>query len=290
MPLYEEKNTSFVSLEKLHEQEFIDFIIWYCKQESRKKVNRTNETTISWDTVINLFSYINSFYTSMYEKSEFRLNPFINFNINSIRDKLGDYLKKNEDRICITDEFINEGVQKAFDNLHHSREHLRNKLILTLFLYGLSRREIALLTVDAVNRQKISVNSNDTIRELPMTLSIFELITEYLTLRKEQKIKSNWLICKSDGERLSEQQLSVIFNELLKEVGSNLTIEKIQQYLVKSYLIQSRDIYSVLYVTDLEITSLAKLITKKDVQLIGKGNNKILRGHPFRHIIDTGHS
>lgn len=282
--LMEENNFLYVEMDRIQNYQFIQFYRWYAQQETHKKKNKiTKNRKLKSATVENLYRYISNFYTTLYEHGYFKINPFNNMNLNTVIDELDDVIDSSMNKeILIEDASV--VIEKTYELLKDTRDAERNVVVFLLFIYGLSRNEIVALKDDDIHSAIIIIKSNKFQRKIPISDNLKKQLNIYIQYKKKKKLKSENFICTSNGKKITAKSLSETINEKIKLINPNMNLEKIQQFIYKEYITKGKDIFSILYLTNLDVVTLKSFITSDEIKNLGKPE-KLLSKHPFRNML-----
>jgi len=264
---------------------FKAFLIKYLKLSS---VN--NKKTNHKATIRNKISHVNSFYTAVIERDQKR-NPFKRYTQTEFLDYiLGENDLKDKDTIhapLVTIEELNMLLTCIKENRHS----LRNKVILLLFIYaGLDQKELSNLKLDNINNKATKLNVGK--RELPLPLNLGIILREYISERNSIKTKCDYLFCggKYNGKysKLLDSNINLIINEqfnllnIPNERKKLLNTSFIKRSLIKNMFIKGISLQEIAKFTGLTLPSLAKYITKEDIEDVSLIN--VLKNHPYNEI------
>lgn len=282
--LMEENNFLYVEMDRIQNYQFIQFYRWYVQQETHKKKNKSSKNIkLKPTTVKNLYRYINNFYLTLFEQGYFKINPFSSMDLNIVMNELDDVIDWSTNKeLSLQD--ISIIVEKTYELLKGTRDAERNMVVFLLFIYGLNRKEIVALKNQDICDDYINIRGEKFQRKIPMSNNLREQIKIYMQYKKKKKLKNEKFICTSNGKKINAQSLSEVINEKVKLINYNINIEKIQQFIYKEYVNKGKDIFSILYLTNLDVSNLKRFITNEDIKKMGRPE-KLLNKHPFRDML-----
>lgn len=282
----EERRNYYLELDKLHLNDFLDYFKWLAvnPSKSNRSLNKNNneKSKLKEGTVKSQYRYLRTFFRRLNENKFYSSNPLEFVTANDIIDRLGDLvIPKEKETLAITPEII-EKIYCQFDKGYNP---LRDRLMFSLILLGLDRKEIAHLKEKDFEKGILTIIDKTKTRQLKLPVGLSKLINEYLTFKKQKRIKSDFLICKSSGEPLKEGSISWTINTAVKEV-SDLNLEKIQQYLIKQYIFETKDILSLVYLTGFDFSKISHLLSWDDVSKLANNGSKLFKKHPFNSFFE----
>jgi site-specific recombinase XerD len=231
------------------------------------------------------YHLLSTFYNRLHEDGTYPNHPLNTIELNQLLMDLEDIiLEPNE-----VDEIeIHITIKKTFELMDSSRNAIRNKLIFSLMIFGLDRDEIVNITWDDVKEvkgKKYLIIQGQNIRKFPLEHipKINELISEYEKELKLKGIKSKWFVCKDKGKPLSYEAIDYIVNRAGLKKVSNLSIEKIQQNVIKTLLTETRDVFTILYLRNLNISRIDSLVKWEEIEKFSD-LKKMIKKHPFQDI------
>jgi site-specific recombinase XerD len=260
-------------------KDYIDYLRWYATTQSDSNKSKNQKIfLISKDTVTSQFRYINKFYNKLLEKEIFRLNPLYGISISEIFTYIENILDKSEKKEI---EITTEDIRLAFELINKTRHQLRNRIILSLLLYGIDRVEITNLKNDDYNGISLQILTDKGKRIIPLSIRICNMIDDYIIEKSGYKGKSGYLFINSNGTKLNDKYITKYMNEyILKKVSAELTVEKLQQFLIRKLIDNSRDIISLVYITGLSFTRMDSIIDWERICHLAKPS-RIIKDHPF---------
>ncbi|WP_393959103.1 type I restriction enzyme HsdR N-terminal domain-containing protein [Priestia megaterium] len=282
----EERRNYYLELDKLHLNDFIDYFKWLASNpsNSNRSLNKhsTNEKKLKEATVKSQYRYLRTFFKRLNEKKFYSSNPLEFVTAKDIINRLGDIvIPKEKDKLEVTHEII-ESVFEQFEKGHNP---LRDRLMFSLILIGLDRKEVSQLREKDFNYETLIITDTVKTRKLKLPLGLSQLINEYLVFKKQKQIKSDYLICKSSGEPLKEGSISWTINNAIKEV-SDLNLEKIQQYLIRQYIIDTKDVISLVYLTGFDFSKISHILSWDEVSNLANNGSRLFKKHPFNSFFE----
>jgi site-specific recombinase XerD len=228
------------------------------------------EKRLKRKTIVTQFRYIGTFFRNMYAMN----NPLIEIRLEDILEEVHDIIADEDNEY----EFEKDLIEQVDLLIANKREYIRDRLIFALFLIGLSRQEIASLSEKSLMGNKISLMRE---RQLELPTKVLEQIERYNQNKNDNKIKSTTLMCNSKGNPLTPQYVSEVINDYIKQVNPLLTIEKIQQYLFRDYILKTGDVFSVAYIADLSLGSIQDILKNDDMISMAKKGKFYYKQHTF---------
>ncbi|MDT3429193.1 site-specific recombinase XerD [Paenibacillus forsythiae] len=270
----------FIDLKDIRKYEVLKYFRWLALAESNSAKSKNNNIQkIKPKTVEAQYRFLSTFYKKVYPQTN---HPLTQVSLSELLQEISDVLQKDdENKEVIIDQNVIAMVYKGLAS-KNQLIMVRNKLIFSLCLMGLDRSEIAKLLNKALHEDNKLTLSNGRRIELPS--GIANRINHYKELRKKNKIKSQWLISKSKGEPLTEQYISGLINDIAKQISPNLTLEKIQQYMLKQYIYRTKDVISLIYLTGLSFHRIQNILTEDDIILLSKKKD-LYKNHPFQNFL-----
>jgi len=268
----------------LRKFEFEGFLRW-CTQKETRKNGESNKVKVNYITT--RFNLLNTFYRLLNQDGTFKDNPLSNINIKDVLRKLNDIIDDSSEG---NEEDIHEVIQRTFQVMDSKRDAVRNKLIFSLMIFGLDRNEIISLKWDDIiedkKKKKYLIVTGKRKREIPLDNipKINHLLEQYETQLKDKGIKRNWLVCKSKGDPLSYYAIDYIVNQNGLGQVSNLSIEQIQQYVIKTLIRETKDLFTILYLRELNMSQIDSLLDWKDVERFADFK-KLVKKHPFQDLL-----
>jgi len=263
--------------------EFINIMKWAASQDThRSKGNRQLSITY----IRNVYRWLNSFFKVMAMVGFYKYNPLKEITVNEALQGLANIIapKKKKDDVD-----LNKLVNSVLNLMEQERNSERNQLAFLLLLYGLDREEITSLKWKNYNskEQSIALSSNPFKKiDLKHTPEIISLIDQLENRIRESGIKTEWLICKSDGDKLTGEALThYTINRKIKEAsGISLTIEDIQQSIFKTTIRKSKDAFTILYLRGWDTSRLQELIDKEEIVDMADFE-KMIQHHPLKEVL-----
>lgn len=273
-----QKHRIFVNMDSVQSYEFVEFFKWFVSPNNTSKRTKTKQKgQISVDTIKGFYARLNTFYSTLKKKGVFNKNPLEMLTPDEIAVSLGEIVSKQLSTQVLA---INDSdIHSAYLRLNSSRDNLRNKVILSLVMYGLGRTEISDLKLSDYRDTHLVVNDGVRVRKIPLNHKVREEINQYLHYRKQQRIKSDWFVCKNNGNKLSDKTVS---NEIVNKtafVDTGITMEKLQQYILKTMILSSGDLISVSYISGLELKTLAELVSWDEVEQLADAKKVLSKTH-----------
>lgn len=279
------KRNIYISPEKITKFDLLDFFRWFATTQSNSlKSKNSQKYKIKKKTLENLYRYFRSFCQKLYENRILHTNPFVDIKLGDLIEELNDIIDDdNEDNFEITAEVI----RKIYDKLDEKRTPVREKLIFSLILLGVDRKELSNLTLKHFDGKHLTIPSSKGLRKIPLPEGIIKQITAYMEYRKEHRIKSEWLICKSTGTQLKEASISWVINNTIEELELPLSIERLQQFGIKQYVINTKDILSLVYLTGMDFTRFNNILSWEEIcSLVKKDTKQLYKKHPFIEFLE----
>ena len=226
-------NTFFKFLKEEKNVENIDDIIYLLNKEKRYLVNdykfylleRYASGTVN-SYLIGLYSFI-TFLDDMGEVNKENIMPKV------IKVK---YKAKKEKEVLTLDEvkkvLKQMGIRTKGDR-DFEYNSLRNKVIFSLeYTIGLRATEFLNLKLDQIeeNETGLFINTNAAMNKtenenrLPIVGLAEKYFKEYMLMRKEMGIKSDLVICKKDGSKLTKEGTANMIKKYVKLAGINKNI------------------------------------------------------------------
>ena len=266
----------------LQSYQFKDFLRWCVKKETAE--NKAKESYLR-----SRFRFLNAFYTNLSQDGTFNNNPLSTIDIKDLLNELEDIIADPSNN---EEEDIHEVIQKTFEFMSSKRDAIRNKLIFSLMIFGLDREEIVSLKWDDIiddkktNKKKYLIVTGKRKRKLPLDIipKIRGLLESYELQLKNKGIRKKWMVCKSNGEPLSYYAIDYIINQQGIRKVSKLSIEQIQQYIIKTLLRETKDLFTILYLRDLNLGQIESLLEWKDIEQ-NSDFKKLVKKHPFQDIL-----
>jgi len=282
----EQYRNYYLELDKLHLNDFLDYFKWLASNpsNSNRSLNKhsNNKNRLKEGTVKTQYRYLRTFFKRLNEKKFYSSNPLEFVTVNDIVDRLGDLvIPKEKETLAVTPEII-EAIFSQFDTGYNP---LRDRLTFSLILLGLDRKEIAQLKEKDFEHGILTITDKVKTRNLKLPLGLSQLINEYRIFKKQKQIKSDYLICKGSGEPLKEGSISWTINTAIKQV-SDLNLEKIQQYLIKQYIIDTNDVISLIYLTGFDFSKISHVLSWDEVSNLASNDSRLFKKHPFNSFFE----
>lgn len=281
----------YIDLSQLHLIDFVNYFKWVKTTTSvsnrYKNVDRRNEI-MREETIKSTLSYLKAFYRISIENKLILNNPLEFITYRDIVKELEINALPKERKIA---NFTEELMLQVYNEIDKNKNKLRDRAVFSLLIMGLNRIDIVSLLLEDFNGKQIKIGTLKYKRgegfERIITLppGVCKQIVEYLTYRKKRGIKSNFLFCKSDGNKIIDRSLSWGINRAIHRIDSCASVEKIQQQVIKQLLFESRDFISISYLTGIDITSLRDLLSWDEIRDLSKVDGNFLKHHPFKKFI-----
>lgn len=265
--------------------EFIDLIRWAASQDThRSKGSRQ----LSESYIKSVYRWLNSFFKVMNRVGFYKHNPLDEMTIDQVLQvqELSEVILRKKEDIQVD---LKRIVGDVLYLMSRERDGERNQLAFLLLLYGLDREEVTSLRWENYNQLEKSITlpgkppKNIDLKNAKEITTLIEQVRNNLIA---QGVKTEWIICKSNGEKLTATTLThYTINRKIQEVSrENLTIENIQQSIFKTTIKESRDAFTILYLRGWDTSRLQNLIEKEDiVDMVDF--DKMMQHHPLRRFL-----
>lgn len=261
-------------------KDFILFEINHNKQSNNKKVAKRKAT------ILNKYAHIKGFMDFIVLSGIAQQNKFKNLTEDDMLEGTNCEVP-TKNKIPLEADELKQMLDYYKGN---SRDSLRNTLILLLTLYaGLDRNEIRTIEHSNIDFKKKVLTIKQ--REIPLTDKLFNSICDYIELKKEKKLTSNYLFPSNYGNKANDALAEGNFNQIInislenskipKERQKELNIKFLRESLIKRMFNEGFHIEEISYLTGLNLSSLSKYISPQDVAKKVNLKSKLTKRHPY---------
>ena len=268
--------------------QFVDFLIFHqienfnlvTKNELRKYLRHLTEMKNTKTTINRKISCLKSLFKYLLENEKIVKNSTKQIITPKTQRKI-PFIYSSQKMI----KFIKSLPQQNFIQM-------RNKIIFEL-LYGLGLRisELESLSIDKIDFEKNTIiifGKRKKIRILPMTKRIHEILSKYLTLRKEflqKKIDPQSILLNQKGKPLTIRGIFFIFEKIIKNKNYHSLHPHSLRHSIATHLLENGgDIRFVQKMLGHENINTTQIYTQLNLNTLRQKYNHY---HPFSQINST---
>ena len=241
----------------------------------------------SKQTFENKYRYILAFIKFLDNKDLLK-NTFKDIDIDCLFSKS---LFKQEFKL--EDSISKDEILELFSHLEISRNSLRNKIILTLLLYGFDIEDIITLTDNQINFKNSIINIKN--KTFKMTPNLSLLLKKHLDNKRKSKINFKYTLYTKHDNTLKQIKYNTL-NEIINHSFNNLTVDEnrkkqlnikaIKLSLLKDLYDNGYSLEEISYLTNISIPTILNHIDEDKLSENGrKVINKINKNHPYASLL-----
>lgn len=277
-----EQHGSNYRLDLLQPSEFCQYLRWHSQRKTHK--SKEGQRTLSKTYIQTQYNYVKKIYTVAKQEGLLPFNPLEDIKRDYILRELKDIITETKD-VC--DENFPLIINNTYKSFEKDRNPLRNTVIFSLILFGIRRDEIAKLKIidfkKDIKEPYIVIRNKKGIKRLKLPTKVVNQIIQFHNTLEEKRVKTEWLLCGSKGKRLNPSTITEIINDYLRLHSKYLTVEKVQKYIQKELLRNTKDLISLMYLTGLNANNLIDEHEIEDLANI----DKLLHKHPIKVFLDN---
>lgn len=235
----------------------------------------------------NKYRYILSFINFLEAKGLMQ-NAFKNIDLNSVLSKSGF-----KQEIKLKDSITKNEIMELLSYFDTCRYPLRNKLVLTLLIYGFDIEDIITLKDDQIDLKKAIIKIKN--KPFKITQNLYILLSEHLNEKKKNKVKIKYTLYtkhEKSYKQLKYNTLSEIINNSFNSINvdeerkKQLNIKSIRASLIKNLYDCGYSLEEICYLTNLNILTIASYIDEDKIIRNGKKFiPKITTKHPYASLL-----